>query len=89
MLCEEGYPCVYMERLSANQLKCMCVTCPIERRGKMVYDHLTGRVTEPVLVKQPEPKLDWEVVKEQRRRRRELRAKTDGRAPKSAKSAQE
>lgn len=79
MLCQEGYPCVYMTRLSGTRAKCALPRCVMERYGNFVHDTMTDRVTRYVTSPIRETRetsdetTNWEHVK--RERQRQLRAK--------------
>jgi len=76
VLCQEGYPCVYMTRLSGSRAKCALPRCVMERYGNFVHDTMTDRVTR--YVTQPIRETSDETTNREyvkRERHRQLRAK--------------
>ncbi len=69
MLCQEGYPCVYMTRLSGSRAKCALPRCVMERYGNFVHDTMTDRVTRYVTQPICDDTPNWEHVKRERRKK--------------------
>lgn len=45
VLCQEGYPCVYLRMVLTSKGMCTLATCPMIRVNDKVHDRLSGEIT--------------------------------------------